>query len=861
MNPGTVTSVVANAPLTLTNATTTPTLSLGVVGLANGGTGVTAAPAANQFLRGDGSGKWTAGAITASDLPTLSGGYVDLSSSQAISGTKTFASPIAGSVTGSAASFTGNLAGDVTGAQGSTLVAALRGRPLSTATPNGGDVLAFASGQWAPSSGGLSVNTGAGLSGGGSVPLGGSLTLTNTGVTSLAAGGGVTITATSGAITLGTSAGGDLSGTLAGATVAKLQGVNVANGTPASGQVLAYDGSKWAPTTPAATGVTSVSAGAGLAGGTITGAGTLSIGAGAVTNAMLASPYATLNTSGGLTGGGTLNLGGALTLGLASQGGDLSGAYGSTKVVALQGVGVGTALPSSGQVLTYDGSKWAPAAAPATGVTSVSAGAGLAGGTITVAGTLSIGAAAVTNAMLQSSSLTVTAGTGLSGGGAVALGGSVSVANTGILALTGSANIAVTSGQSPTLSLTGTIPVGNLPPLGGDVTGAPNAATVARLQGVNVATAAPAAGQVLAYDGTAGQWTPSTNSSAVLTTRKYYVVLIVRSASDCPSGYNAESLANLKGADNNFYSFISGAGLYLGGNAISYGQEYLYWRVNSTSVPATETICWFAYDTRGKPMTSVLLYGSAQTCPSGYYGIPTSHLNGNNGYGYLLSNANGMYLGYVDSWDYGGQTSRDGYAYRYWYSTYLNPGGSDGTACFKVMGVEQDPATRNGVFPVSLGVKGPSACPSGYTYLASTALANSAQANTYTYSQFTDALTSFGGLYTWGGSGENYMYEYWTWNENINYCFKFYPLTGKPYATVRALNGQSCPDATYLSVNVSDVNGWNANAYLQKTPYALYLGGLEGWTEQSYNEGYFTANITTNTNKLCYRLDNVSSWP
>src|SRR5205085_10642832 len=66
-------------------------------------------------------------------------------------------------------------------------------------------------------------------------------------------------------------------------------------------------------------------------------------------------------------------------------------------------------------------------------VTSVGSGAGLTGGPITGAGTLSIANAGVTNAMLANPSLTVASGSGLSGGGAVGLGGSITLNNTGLL--------------------------------------------------------------------------------------------------------------------------------------------------------------------------------------------------------------------------------------------------------------------------------------------------------------------------------------------------------------------------------------------------------------------------------------------
>ncbi len=52
----------------------------------------------------------------------------------------------------------------------------------------------------------LTVNAGTGLSGGGTVALGGAITLSNTGVTSLAAGGGVSVSAANGSVTLGSTA-------------------------------------------------------------------------------------------------------------------------------------------------------------------------------------------------------------------------------------------------------------------------------------------------------------------------------------------------------------------------------------------------------------------------------------------------------------------------------------------------------------------------------------------------------------------------------------------------------------------------------------------------------------------------------
>ncbi len=58
-----------------------------------------------------------------------------------------------------------------------------------------------------PGGGALTINTGAGLSGGGLVALGGILTLINAGVTSIVAGTGITISGATGAVTINSTGG------------------------------------------------------------------------------------------------------------------------------------------------------------------------------------------------------------------------------------------------------------------------------------------------------------------------------------------------------------------------------------------------------------------------------------------------------------------------------------------------------------------------------------------------------------------------------------------------------------------------------------------------------------------------------
>src|SRR5205823_3875796 len=76
-------------------------------------------------------------------------------------------------------------------------------------------------------------------------------------------------------------------------------------------------------------------------------------------------------------------------------GGDLAGTFPNPSVAKLQGTAVSTTAPASGQVLTFNGTTWAPAAAAAAGGTTANtpntlvqrdANGGFAAGALTLAG-------------------------------------------------------------------------------------------------------------------------------------------------------------------------------------------------------------------------------------------------------------------------------------------------------------------------------------------------------------------------------------------------------------------------------------------------------------------------------------------
>jgi hypothetical protein len=260
----------------------------------------------------------------------------------------------------------------------------------------------------------ITVQAGSGLSGGGTVALGGTVTLTNAApglggtVTSVGSGTGLTggpIT-TSGTLSLDTSytdgrylqlTGGTLTGVLKGTTGTFSGGLGATTGTFSS---------------------TVTAAGALLPS---TGTATASKGYNSNPQDWQASSFSSSTSSAVTedfrwqaepTGNDTSSPSGTLNL--------LFGSNGSTPAET------GLSIANNGLISFASGQTF-----PGTGsgtVTSVGTGAGLTGGPITKSGTISIPSAGVTNSMLANNSITVQAGSGLSGGGTVSLGGTVTLA-------------------------------------------------------------------------------------------------------------------------------------------------------------------------------------------------------------------------------------------------------------------------------------------------------------------------------------------------------------------------------------------------------------------------------------------------
>ena len=367
----------------------------------------------------------------------------------------------------------------------------------------------------------LTINTGAGLSGGGAVALGSSLSLINTGVLSVTPGTDLTSSGATGNVTLnldttkvptlgaaanvftGSVTASSFSGN--GSALTSLSPGNLASGTAGisiTGNAATATTATTATTAGNATNLGGVGAanyarrdvgnsfnGNQSVAGNLTATGSLS-GAGATLTGLLTGTTASF--SGALTAGGGAQLPptGTATAaaGANSEPQDFwASAFNSTTAAAVnqhfrwqaEPAGNNTPSPSGTLKLLFAPGNAAPAETglsiaingaitfaagqtfPGTGtVTSVGSGAGLTGGPITASGTLSVATAGVTNAMLQNPSLTINTGAGLSGGGAVALGGSLSLSNTGVLTVGTTAGSGILVGgtaANPSLSADTTV--------------------------------------------------------------------------------------------------------------------------------------------------------------------------------------------------------------------------------------------------------------------------------------------------------------------------------------------------------------------------------------------------------------------
>ncbi len=186
-------------------------------------------------------------------------------------------------------------------------------------------------------------------------------------------------------------------------------------------------------------------------------------------------------------------------------------------------------------------------------------------------------------------------------------------------------------------------------------------------------------GQQLEYSDQTSSWTPRTPGSAILTERKFTMMIAMNSSGTCPAGFTSESIDTLRGANHWLYLVLNGDGSYVGGSdSLSYGGQYLkVGFVGGTGGNGPTTLCTREYRSEGRPHVSMINYAASfATCPSGWFAVA-----GNSNF-YAERTRYGLYLGGLADW--GKAANVDG-----WVSTNIT--GQDDTACYKLENVANFP--------------------------------------------------------------------------------------------------------------------------------------------------------------------------
>ena len=385
------------------------------------------------------------------------------------------------------------------------------------------------------------------------------------------------------------------------ATVARIQGRSVLSTAPTNGQVLAWNGTAWAPAAAAAAGVSSFSAGTtGLtpstaSTGAVTLAGTLGVangGTGATTLTGIVKGSGTSALSAAVAGTDYVVPSGSITGTASNVTGTVAIANGGTGQTTQQAaLNALAGAATSGQYLRGNGTNVTLSAIQAADVPTLNQNT--TGTASNVTGTVAVanggtGATTLTGLVKGNGTSAFTAATagtdyvvpsGNITGTASNVTGTVAIANGGTGQTTAAnainALVPTQTGQSGKVLTTngsvvswGTAGGGGITALTGDVSASGSgsvSASVTGLRGRVVATTAPTAGQVLGWNATTNQWEPTSAGGAVS-----YDVLRVFIAGPGVGTYNIPS--GYKYAD--IYAASGGAGGGSGTYTSSLGSNY-----------------------------------------------------------------------------------------------------------------------------------------------------------------------------------------------------------------------------------------------------------------------------------------------
>ncbi|WP_374030309.1 tail fiber domain-containing protein [Bdellovibrio bacteriovorus] len=363
---------------------------------------------------------------------------------------------------------TGNASGDLSGTYPNPSVAKIQGVAVSNSAPTSGHFMKFSGTEWSSSA--IAIGDVTNLTSSLSGLLSTASFNTAVGSANCAAYETAYWSSVAGKFlcqAINVSVAGDVSGSIGAVSVDKIKGVSVDATAPTSGQVLKYDGTKWAPATESwvqnAGGSPSIQTGLDTAKPASPAAGAIYF----ATDSKVIYQY----NSGAWVSIASIN---ASTSPSGSAGGDLTGTYPNPTIDKLNGVALSLASPASGHVIKHNGTNWVNAAITAVDLPTIPVNKGGTGQTSFVNGELLIG---------NSTGNTLTKAT-----------------------LTAGSGISITNGTgSISIATTGAPPTGTA---GGDLSGTYPNPTVAKLQSYEVSTTAPTANAYLKWDNGTSKWTP-----------------------------------------------------------------------------------------------------------------------------------------------------------------------------------------------------------------------------------------------------------------------------------------------------------------------------------------------------------------
>lgn len=347
----------------------------------------------------------------------------------------------------------------------------------------------------------------------------------------------------------------------------------------------------------------------------------------------------------------------------------------------------------------------------------------------------------------------------------------------------------------------------------------------------------------------------------------YTAVITINNAGvDCPAGWTLQPYSQLLDTSNYVYVHINKSGLIMGGSTdgqYESGGDNIAQRIHNSH--GIVKLCHRTYRTRGKPHVAMYTLGQAgptpALCPADYTFVRNADVMRNDNYTWFISSDAGFFLGASNANGWGANEYQNGAQGRQTTSTQTT------AYCFKVMGVEEDPDSKFGVYPVSLGVRAQAACPADWTYMPHARLRRTD--SDYMFLTYNDNSSVLGGSHqdnTWSNyayaNGSNWNYLGVGSGNIAGVCTKYFHAVERPRVNIRTLKQVACA-ANEMAISAAQLNstGSSTTVHLQRTGSALWIGNINTWGVKDVLDGYNRLWFTPgNVDNVCLRVEGVSNF-